>query len=78
MLARMTYRRALRPVVMCLLSLLLSATSASVYAQTQPPSDAKTPPAQTDDGTFKLGEIVYVLGKDPGSPPSSATVSIRR
>jgi outer membrane receptor protein involved in Fe transport len=41
-----------------------------VHAQTQaaPPSDAKTPPARTDDGTFKLGEIVYVLGKDPGSP----------
>lgn len=65
MLARMMYRRALRPIVVCLVSLLLLATS-SVHAQT--PSDAKTPPAQTDDGTFKLGEIVYVLGKDPGSP----------
>ena len=70
MLARMN-RRAPRPIVVCLVSLLLLATSASVHAQTQTqaaPSDPKTPPAQTDDGTFKLGEIVYVLGKDPGSP----------
>ena len=33
-----------------------------------PPSDPPNAPPQSTDNVFTLGEIVYVLGKDPGSP----------
>jgi hypothetical protein len=33
----------------------------------QSPDDTQASPT-SDDGAFKLGEIVYVLGKDPGTP----------
>ena len=39
-----------------------------------PSPTPQTPPAPADDGTFRLGEIVYVLGKEPGSPGIGGTV----
>ena len=38
-----------------------------LHAQSQTPAPGSSTPTQTA-GTFTLGEIVYVLGKDPGSP----------
>jgi iron complex outermembrane recepter protein len=51
--------------------LLLCVTAASAYAQnpTPTPSTVQQPTAtQADDGTFRLGEIVVVLGQEPGVP----------
>ena len=39
-----------------------------------PSPTPQTPPAPADDGTFRLGEIVYVLGQEPGSPGIGGTV----
>ena len=39
-----------------------------------PSPTPQTPPAPADDGTFRLGEIVYVLGTEPGSPGIGGTV----
>ena len=41
-----------------------SAQQADSGASQAPPAGSQT--TQTQDGTFTLGEIVYVLGKDPG------------
>jgi iron complex outermembrane receptor protein len=49
--------------------------SAPTSAQTQqpPPSDPQ-PLSNDDEGTFTLGEIVYVLGRDPGTPGVGGSV----
>jgi iron complex outermembrane receptor protein len=38
------------------------------------PQPSSTHPAVTPDGTFRLGEIVYVLGQDPGTPGVGGSV----
>jgi len=75
-----TARMACRCVV-CIVSMLGVATGPA-RAQTQnpppaTPSDGQAAPTTADDGTFKLGEIVYVLGKDPGSPGIGGAVVTR-
>jgi iron complex outermembrane receptor protein len=43
-----------------------------------PPSpDTQTRPSPSDDGTFTLGEIVYVLGTEPGTPGVGGSVVTR-
>jgi iron complex outermembrane receptor protein len=49
------------------LFVLLAAGGAQAQSQAPQQPDPQTA-AQTADTAFKLGEIVYVLGKDPGSP----------
>jgi iron complex outermembrane recepter protein len=65
-------------VPMCLLACMVLGLAASARAQGQ---DPRTPPASgtaaPDDGTFRLGEIVYVLGQDPGSPGIGGSVVTR-
>jgi len=46
-------------------------------ATPQVPADAQSTATQADEGTFKLGEIVYVLGKDPGTPGIGGAVVTR-
>jgi iron complex outermembrane receptor protein len=45
-------------------------------AKEQPASTAaeRQTPSPSDDGTFRLGEIVHVLGKEPGSPGIGGSV----
>jgi iron complex outermembrane receptor protein len=64
------------------ITLTVALMFSSVWAQAQsqqapaPPADprAATP---TDESVFKLGEIVYVLGQDPGSPGIGGSVVTR-
>ncbi len=50
----------------------LAAQDATTGAAQTPAPPAQTP--STDDGVFRLGEIVYVLGQEPGSPGIGGTV----
>ena len=53
--------RVIAAVVLCV-------AAAEVQAQSPSIPDPPNPPAQAGTAPFTLGEIVYVLGKDPGSP----------
>ncbi|HZL95722.1 MAG TPA: TonB-dependent receptor plug domain-containing protein, partial [Vicinamibacterales bacterium] len=46
-------------------------------ATPQAPADPQPTVTQADEGTFKLGEIVYVLGKDRGTPGIGGAVVTR-
>ena len=52
--------------VLAALALCLAATD--LHAQSQPTSDPPSTTTPAGNAPFTLGEIVYVLGKDPGSP----------
>jgi len=61
--------------------LLLAAAPMPASAQNQaagatqtPAPDPQKPVVPADDGTFRLGELVYVLGRDPGRPGIGGTV----
>ena len=80
----MTFTIQLRDVCVGLCRPLVPALalmSSPAWAQGQqapaPPPDAQTAPAPTDENVFKLGEIVYVLGQDPGTPGVSGSVVTR-
>ena len=49
-------------------ALVICVVAAEVQAQSQATPDPQNPPAQAGTAPFTLGEIVYVLGKDRGSP----------
>ena len=56
---------------------MMAILSPSGFAQSQPaqpPASDPQAPSPPDQGTFKLGEIVYVLGKDPGTPGVGGSV----
>jgi iron complex outermembrane receptor protein len=59
--------------------LMVCMTTGVVYAQTPTPSSDQQPTqtAQADDGTFRLGEIVVVLGEEPGTPGIGGSVITR-
>ena len=68
----------------CAVVLSLSTTAVALAQSQQPPSDESQPPAADApqsppkaDDVFTLGEIVYVLGKDPGTPGVSGSVITR-
>jgi iron complex outermembrane receptor protein len=54
---------------------LLSPIAAS--AQSTDPQKPEPAPTTSDDGTFRLGEIVYVLGEEPGAPGIGGSVISR-
>lgn len=47
-------------------------TGSATSQQSEP--DSQSPPPPTAEGAFRLGEIVNVLGRDPGSPGIGGTV----
>jgi hypothetical protein len=51
-----------------------SAQDARAGATQTPAPDQQAPPAPPADGAFRLGEIVYVLGREPGKPGIGDTV----
>lgn len=59
--------------------LALCVTTGVAHAQSPAaaPSDPQAAPKQGQDGTFRLGEIVYVLGQEPGSPGIGGSVITR-
>ena len=62
--------RVIAAVVLCV-------AAAEVQAQSPSIPDPPNPPAQAGTAPFTLGEIVYVLGKDPGSPGIGGSVITR-
>jgi iron complex outermembrane receptor protein len=68
-----------RAVRRCATFLVLMTALAPIpgWAQSQAQPSGQAVPATTDDSTFELGEIVHVLGKDPGSPGIAASVVSR-
>jgi iron complex outermembrane receptor protein len=72
-----TVRRSFR--IWCIVVLAAVPLPASAQAQ-EPPRDpaasapASQAPTPSDDGIFRLGEIVHVLGTDPGTPGIGGSV----
>jgi iron complex outermembrane receptor protein len=60
--------------VIAVLAVPIAMGSAPAFAQAQQPTASDPQASPTDDGTFKLGEIVYVLGRDPGTPGIAGSV----
>jgi hypothetical protein len=52
-------------------------TAGAAATRQEPAPDPRTPAAPPADGVFRLGEIVHVLGREPGSPGIGATVVTR-
>ncbi len=67
---------ASRSAIVLTVALMSSPVWAQAQNQQTPPAD---PPASTptDESVFKLGEIVYVLGQDPGAPGVGGSVVTR-
>jgi iron complex outermembrane receptor protein len=64
-----------RVVCVCAgITLMTSVVTGQGQAPQEPPDAAS---AQSDESVFKLGEIVYVLGQDPGSPGIGGSVVTR-
>src|SRR5262245_31439309 len=60
-----------------LLTGVLMGTAMPAFAQGQATPPAPADPAAADENTFKLGEIVYVLGQEPGAPGIGGSVVTR-
>ncbi|HEU4692049.1 MAG TPA: TonB-dependent receptor plug domain-containing protein, partial [Vicinamibacterales bacterium] len=66
-------------ILLITLTIALIPSPAWAHAEDQQPAAPADPPLSTptDENVFKLGEIVYVLGQDPGAPGVGGSVVTR-